>query len=246
MRRQLVVGNWKMNGSHAANAELLAGLKAAGPWVGEVAVCVPYPYLGEVALTLQGGAIGWGAQDCSVHEAGAYTGEVAASMLAEFGCRYVIVGHSERRAYHAESDQLVAEKAKMALAHRLTPIVCVGETLADREAGRTADVVKRQMSPVIHAIGHCVPQIVVAYEPVWAIGTGRTATPEEAQEVHALLRAQLQAATPHGGDMRILYGGSVKAENAAALFAQPDIDGGLIGGASLKAAEFAAICRAAH
>jgi len=246
MRRQLVVGNWKMNGSHAGNAELLAGLKAAGPWVAEVAVCVPYPYLAEVALGLQDGAIGWGAQDCSAHESGAYTGEVAASMLAEFGCRYVIVGHSERRAHHGESDQLVAEKAKVALAHRLTPIVCVGETLADREAGRTADVVKRQMSAVIHVIGHCVPQIVVAYEPVWAIGTGRTASPEQAQEVHALLRAQLQAASPHAGDMRILYGGSVKADNAAALFAQRDIDGGLIGGASLKAAEFAAICRAAR
>jgi len=246
MRRQLVVGNWKMNGSHAANAELLAGLKAAGPWVGEVAVCVPYPYLAEVALTLQDGAVGWGAQDCSAHESGAYTGEVAASMLAEFGCRYVIVGHSERRAHHGESDQLVAEKAKIALAHRLTPIVCVGETLADREADRTAEVVKRQMSAVIHTIGHCVPQIVVAYEPVWAIGTGRTATPAQAQEVHALLRAQLQAASAHAGEMRILYGGSVKAENAAALFAQSDIDGGLIGGASLKAAEFAAICRAAH
>jgi triosephosphate isomerase len=246
MRRQLVVGNWKMNGSHAANAELLAGLKAAGPWVGEVAVCVPFPYLAEVALTLQDGVIAWGAQDCSAHEPGAYTGEVAAAMLEEFGCRYVIVGHSERRGLHAESDALVAEKARCALAHRLTPIVCVGETLADREAGRTADVVKRQMSAVVHVVGHCVPQIVVAYEPVWAIGTGRTATPEQAQEVHALLRAQLLAASPHAGDMRILYGGSVKADNAAALFAQPDIDGGLIGGASLKAAEFAAICRAAH
>jgi triosephosphate isomerase len=246
MRRQLVVGNWKMNGGHAANAELLAGLKAAGPWVGEVAVCVPFPYLGEVALTLQDGVIAWGAQDCSAHASGAYTGEVAAAMLAEFGCRYVIVGHSERRGYHAESDALVADKAQAALAHRLTPIVCVGETLEEREAGRTADVVKRQLSAVIHTIGHCVPQIVVAYEPVWAIGTGRTATPEQAQEVHHLLRAQLQAASRHAGDMRILYGGSVKAENAAALFAQADIDGGLIGGASLKAAEFAAICRAAR
>ena len=245
MRRGLVVGNWKMNGSHAANAELLAGLKAAGPWVAEVAVCAPFPYLAEVALTLQGGPIAWGAQDCSAHESGAYTGEVSASMLAELGCRYVIVGHSERRAYHAESDQLVADKAKAALAHRLTPIVCVGETLAEREAGQTHEVVKRQMSAVIHTIGHCVPQLVIAYEPVWAIGTGRTATPAQAQEVHALLRAQLQAATPHGGDMRILYGGSVKADNAAALFDQPDIDGGLIGGASLKAADFAAICRAA-
>ncbi len=244
-RRKLVVGNWKMNGSHAGNAELLAGLKAAGPWVGEVAVCAPYPYLGEVALSLQGGDIAWGAQDCSAHESGAYTGEVSASMLAEFGCRYVIVGHSERRALHAEGDQLVADKAKAALAHRLTPIVCVGETLAEREAGRTTDVVKRQMSVVIHTLAHCISQVVVAYEPVWAIGTGKTATPEEAQAVHALLRAQLKAATGHAGDMKILYGGSVKADSAAALFSQPDIDGGLIGGASLKVADFAAICRTA-
>ena len=245
MRRKLVVGNWKMNGSHAANAELLAGLHAAGPWVAEVVVCPPFPYLAEVALTLQGGDIAWGAQDCSAHDSGAYTGEVAAAMLCEFGCRYVIVGHSERRALHAESDQLIADKAKAALAHRLTPIVCVGETLAEREAGHTTDVVKRHMSAVIHTLGHCISQIVVAYEPVWAIGTGKTATPEEAQAVHALLRAQLKAATEHAGDMKILYGGSVKADNAAALFSQPDIDGGLIGGASLKPAEFAAICRAA-
>jgi triosephosphate isomerase len=244
-RRGLVVGNWKMNGSHAANAELLAGLKAAGPWVAEVAVCAPFPYLAEVALSLQDGDIVWGAQDCSAQESGAFTGEVSAAMLAEFGCRYVIVGHSERRAMHGESDQLVADKAKAALAHRLTPIVCVGETLAERDAGRTAEVVKRQMSVVVHTLAHCIPQIVVAYEPVWAIGTGKTASPDEAQAVHALLRAQLKAATEHAVDMRILYGGSVKADNAAALFGQPDIDGGLIGGASLKAADFAAICRAA-
>ena len=245
MHRKLVVGNWKMNGSHAANAELLAGLKAAGPWVAEVAVCVPSPYLGEVALSLQGEAIGWGAQDCSAFESGAYTGEVSAAMLAEFGCRYVLAGHSERRAYRAESDQLVADKAKAALAHRITPVVCVGETLAEREAGHTDAVVKRQLSAVIHTLGHCISQIVVAYEPVWAIGTGKTATPEQAQAVHALLRAQLKAATEQAGEMKILYGGSVKADNASSLFAQPDIDGGLIGGASLKAAEFAAICRAA-
>ena len=245
MRRKLVIGNWKMHGSHAANAQLLGGLQAAGPWVAEVAVCPPFPYLAEVALSLQGGAIAWGAQDCSAHESGAHTGEVSAAMLAEFGCRYVIVGHSERRAGHAESDQLVADKAKAALAHRLTPVVCVGETLEEHDAGRTADVVKRQMSAVIHTVGHCSSQIVVAYEPVWAIGTGKTATPGQAQAVHALLRAQLHAATAHAGDMRILYGGSVKADNAAELFAQDDIDGGLIGGASLKAADFAAICRAA-
>jgi triosephosphate isomerase len=244
-RRKLVVGNWKMNGGHAANAELLGALQAAGPWVAKVAVCPPFPYLASVALSLQGSDLHWGGQDCSAYGAGAYTGEVSAAMLAELGCRYVIVGHSERRAFHGESDQLVADKAKAGLAHRLTPVVCVGETLAEREAGLTADVVKRQMSVVIHALGHCISQIVVAYEPVWAIGTGKTATPGEAQAVHALLRAQLHAATEHAGAMNILYGGSVKADNAAALFSQPDIDGGLIGGAALKAADFAAICRAA-
>jgi triosephosphate isomerase len=245
MRRKLVVGNWKMNGNRASNAELLAALRAAGPWVAEVAVCVPTPYLADVALSLQGDSMAWGAQDCSAFESGAYTGEVSAPMLAEFGCRYVINGHSERRALHAESDQLVADKAKTALAHRLTPIVCVGETLAEHEAGQTDAVVKRQLSAVIHTLGHCISQIVVAYEPVWAIGTGKTATPEQAQAVHAVLRAQLKAATGQADGMKILYGGSVKADNAAALFSQPDIDGGLIGGAALKAQDFAAICRAA-
>ena len=244
-RRKLVVGNWKMNGTRVGNLDLLAALKEAGPFVPDVAVCAPFPYLADVALSLQGTAIAWGAQDCSAHDSGAYTGEVSAAMLADYGCRYVIVGHSERRAYHHESDQLVADKAKAALAQRLTPIVCVGETLEQREAGQTEDVVKRQLSAVIHTIGHCVPQIVVAYEPVWAIGTGKTATTEQAQSVHAHLRTLLKAASPHADGMRILYGGSVKADNAAALFAQPDIDGGLIGGASLKAADFAAICRAA-
>ena len=243
--RKLVVGNWKMNGSRVGNVDLLAALKDAGPWVAEVAVCAPFPYLADVALSLQGVAIAWGAQDCSAHESGAYTGEVSAAMLAEFGCRYVLVGHSERRALHGETDQLVADKAKVALAHRLTPVVCVGETLAEREAGSTDAVVKRQLSAVIHTLAHCISLVVVAYEPVWAIGTGRTASPEQAQAVHALLRAQLHAATEHSAGMKILYGGSVKADNAASLFAKPDIDGGLIGGASLKATEFAAICRAA-
>ena len=244
-RRKLVVGNWKLNGNRADNAQLLAGLMQAGPWVAEVAVCVPAVYLGDAALTLHGHDIGWGAQDCSAFESGAYTGEVSASMLAEFGCRYVLNGHSERRAYHHESDQLVADKAKIALAHGLTPIVCVGETLAEREAGRTDEVVKRQLSAVIHTLGHCISQVVVAYEPVWAIGTGRTASPAQAQAVHAVLRTQLGAATEKASQMKILYGGSVKADNAVSLFAQPDIDGGLIGGASLKVTEFAAICRAA-
>ncbi|MDG0852939.1 triose-phosphate isomerase [Roseateles puraquae] len=245
MRRKLVVGNWKMHGSRAANAQLLAGLKEAGPWNADVAVCVPFPYIAETALALTGSAIAYGAQDCSAHEQGAYTGEVSSAMLSDIGCRYVIVGHSERRSYHAESDQLVADKAKAALAHGVTPIVCVGETRAEREAGQTESVVKRQLAAVIHTLGHCCGEMVVAYEPVWAIGTGLTATPAQAQAVHAVLRAQLHAATDRSGVMRILYGGSVKADNAAELFAQADIDGGLIGGASLKAGGFSAICRAA-
>lgn len=245
MRRKLVVGNWKMHGSRAANAQLLAGLKEAGPWNADVAVCVPFPYIAETALALTGTAIAYGAQDCSAHEQGAFTGEVSSGMLQDIGCRYVIVGHSERRAYHAESDQLVGDKAKAALAHGVTPIVCVGETRAEREAGQTEAVVKRQLAAVIHTLGHCCGEMVVAYEPVWAIGTGLTATPAEAQAVHAVLRAQLQAATDRAAVMRILYGGSVKADNATELFGQADIDGGLIGGASLKAADFAAICRAA-
>ena len=245
MRRKLVVGNWKMHGSRQANAELLAGIAGARPFAADVAVCVPFPYLSETAVTLAGTDLRWGAQDCSAHEQGAYTGEVSVAMLAEFGCRYVIVGHSERRAYHAESDQLVADKAKAALARGVTPIVCVGETLAQREAGETEAVVKRQLSAVIHTLGHCAGEMVVAYEPVWAIGTGKVATPEQAQAVHALLRAQLRAAASNADAMTLLYGGSVKPDNAATLFGQDDIDGGLIGGASLKAADFVGICRAA-
>ena len=244
-RRALVVGNWKMNGSRSANAQLLAGVLEARPFGCDVAVCVPFPYLPETAVTLAGSDLRWGAQDCSAHESGAYTGEVSSAMLAEFGCRYAIVGHSERRALHGETDQLVADKARAALAHGITPIVCVGETREQREAGQTDAVVKRQLSAVIHALAHCAGEIVVAYEPVWAIGTGLTASPEQAQAVHALLRAQLRAATPRADAMTLLYGGSVKPDNAGALFAQPDIDGGLIGGASLKATEFIAICRTA-
>ena len=245
MRRKLVAGNWKMHGNHSANAELLAGIAAARPFACDVAVCVPFPYLSETAVALAGTDLRWGAQDVSAHAQGAYTGEVSAGMLAEFGCRYAIVGHSERRQYHAESDQLVADKAKAALARGLTPIVCVGETLAEREAGATETVVKRQLSAVIHALGHCAGEMVVAYEPVWAIGTGKVASPEQAQAVHAVLRAQLKAATPHADTMKILYGGSMKPDNAASLLCQADIDGGLIGGASLKLADFVAICRAA-
>jgi len=245
MRNKLVVGNWKMHGSRAANAELLAGILAARPFAAGVAVCVPHPYLAQVAAVLQDSGVAWGAQDCSAHAQGAYTGEVAAPMLAEFGCRYVLAGHSERRAYHHESDALVAAKAAAALDAGMTPIVCVGETLAERDAGQTEAVVRRQLAAVLAALAQRAGEIVLAYEPVWAIGTGRTATPQQAQQVHAVLRAQLQAATGGAERMQILYGGSVKPDNAATLFAMPDIDGGLIGGAALKAADFTAICRAA-
>ena len=241
-RTPLVVGNWKMNGSVAANAALLGSLKAAEPFApAEVSVCVPAPYLRDVATLLAGSAISWGGQDCSPHDAGAFTGDVSAAMLAELGCRYVIVGHSERRALHGESDRLVAEKARAALARGLVPIVCVGETLAEREAGSTEAVVGRQLRAVMDLLADQVGATVIAYEPVWAIGTGKTASPAEAQSVHAFLRATLGAA---GGSLRLLYGGSVKADNAASLFAQPDIDGGLIGGAALKAPDFLQIIAA--
>lgn len=246
MTKKLIAGNWKMNGSLEANDALVravaAGIQEAAC---TVAVCVPAPYLAQVQMLRHGSALELGAQDVSQHVSGAYTGEVGAPMLREFGVRYAIVGHSERRQYHGESDALVAEKARTALAHGITPIVCVGETLEQREAGQTEEVVKRQLAAVIHVNGHCISEIVVAYEPVWAIGTGRTATPEQAQQVHALLRHQLAAATAHADRVRILYGGSMNAANAASLLAQPDIDGGLIGGASLKAPDFLQIVAAA-
>jgi triosephosphate isomerase len=246
--RKLIAGNWKMNGNLAANdalvRELVRGIE--GDAGCSVAVCVPAPYLAQVQMLRAGSALELGAQDVSQHSEGAYTGEVSAAMLKEFGVRYAIVGHSERRQYHGETDALVAEKARAALAAGITPIVCVGETLAEREAGRTEEVVKRQLAAVIHANGHCISEIVVAYEPVWAIGTGRTATPEQAQQVHAVLRAQLKAATGHADRVHILYGGSMNAANASSLLAQPDIDGGLVGGASLKAADFLQIVRAAR
>jgi triosephosphate isomerase len=244
-RRKLVVGNWKMNGSVAANAALLTELKAAPRGDAEVSVCVPAIYLHDVSQALHDSSIHWGAQDCSSHESGAYTGEISAAMLAEFGCCHVIVGHSERRAQHGESDALVAAKAAAALDHDLVPIVCVGETLAEREAGKTEAVVARQLGAAIDLLGKRIDGVVVAYEPVWAIGTGRTASPAEAQSVHAFLRERLAAAGTASAAIRILYGGSVKADNAAQLFGQSDIDGGLIGGASLKGADFIAICRAA-
>ncbi|GLS12588.1 triose-phosphate isomerase [Hydrogenophaga electricum] len=246
MSRKLIAGNWKMNGGLAANESLvkamLAGLAAPAC---DVALCAPAPYLAQLQELLQGSPIAWGAQDVSAHEQGAFTGEVSAAMLKDFACRYALVGHSERRQYHGETDETVATKAQRALAAGITPIVCVGETLAQREAGETELVVKRQLAAVIHAVGHCITEIVVAYEPVWAIGTGKTATPEQAQQVHAVLRAQLAAATTNPKRVPIVYGGSMNAANAASLLAQPDIDGGLIGGASLKAADFLTIVAAA-
>lgn len=246
-KKKLIAGNWKMNGNRAANEALVRAVAAGmGDAQCTVAVCVPAPYLAQLQALKQGGALEIGAQDVSAHEQGAYTGEVSAAMLREFGVRYAIVGHSERRQYHGETDALVADKAKAALAHGITPIVCVGETLAEREAGKTEEVVKRQLAAVIHTNGHCISEIVVAYEPVWAIGTGKTATPEQAQQVHAVLRAQLHAATTNDKRIAILYGGSMNAANAASLLAQPDIDGGLIGGASLKAPDFLQIIAAAR
>ena len=246
MSRKLIAGNWKMNGGLAANEALVKAMLAAiGSPACDVALCVPAPYLAQLQSLLQGSPIAWGSQDVSAHEQGAYTGEISVAMLKDFGCRYAIVGHSERRQYHGETDEVVAAKAQRALAGGVTPIVCVGETLAQREAGETEAVVKRQLAAVIHTVGHCITEIVVAYEPVWAIGTGRTASPEQAQQVHAVLRAQLAAATTNPKRIHILYGGSMNAANAASLLAQPDIDGGLIGGASLKAADFLQIVAAA-
>jgi triosephosphate isomerase len=237
-----------MNGSRANNATLLAGIVAGlGIGAANAAVCVPAPYLQQCADTLAGSKLAWGAQDVSVHASGAYTGEVAASMLADFACRYVIVGHSERRAYHGETDGQVAQKALAALNAGLTPIVCVGETLEQREAGQTKAVVGKQLAAVLELLdGDAVERIVVAYEPVWAIGTGKTATPAMAQEVHAQLRSQLRERSAGAAEkVAILYGGSMKPDNAQELMSQADIDGGLIGGAALKAADFLAIINAA-
>ncbi|BDU55038.1 triose-phosphate isomerase [Limnohabitans sp. TEGF004] len=250
MKQKLIAGNWKMNGSLAANEVLVHGVQqglvqALGGKRAQVAVCVPAAYLSQVQQLVKGSVIDLGSQDVSAHEQGAYTGEVSAAMLKDFAVRYAIVGHSERRQYHGETDEQVAHKAQRALSAGITPIVCVGETLAEREAGKTEEVVKRQLAAVIHANGHCISEIVVAYEPVWAIGTGKTASPEQAQAVHAVLRGQLKAATEHSDRVHILYGGSMNAANAAELLAQPDIDGGLIGGAALKVADFLTIIAAA-
>lgn len=252
MRKKLVAGNWKMHGGLAANASLLDSLvKQVGskglPGV-EVAVFVPFPYLAQAQSCLQGAAIRWGAQNVSERASGAFTGEVSTSMLKDFACTHVIVGHSERRTLFGETDDLVAAKALAAVDAGLVPVICLGETLDERESGRTAEVVQRQLAAVINRLGAAgLAASVLAYEPVWAIGTGKTATPAQVQEVHAALRAQVAALDAScASKLQILYGGSVKGANAAELFGLPDVDGGLVGGASLAAADFLAICEAAR
>ncbi len=249
MRRPLVAGNWKMNGSRESVKKLVDGIKQGISSVSavEVAVCPPFVYIPEVASLLQGTPVAWGAQNLSEHESGAYTGEVAGPMVKDFGCSYVIVGHSERRSLYGESDELVARKFAAARRFGLMPILCVGELLEEREAGQTEQVVARQLDAVLALEGvDALAGAVIAYEPVWAIGTGKTATPEQAQEVHAFIRAKIAKQNDTiARQIRILYGGSVKGSNAAELFRMPDIDGGLIGGASLNAEEFLTICRAA-
>ncbi len=246
MRRPIVIGNWKMNGGTEFTQTLLKSL--AEMWSGvhkaEVAVCPPYPYLALTSQILQNTNVSWGAQDVSVYKSGAYTGEVAADMLVDFGCKYAIVGHSERREYHAESSELVAKKFQAAVERSMTPVLCVGESLEEREKDKTFDVIGHQLMKVIDHCGlDVVAKGIIAYEPIWAIGTGKSATPEIAQDVHSYIREVLG---PEGDQIRILYGGSVKPETAEGLFEQKDIDGALVGGASLKAQDFIDICRAAE
>ena len=247
MRRPLVAGNWKMHGSRAMASALVSEVAAALPANADVAVLPPFPFIAALIERHAGGRIAFGAQDLSEHAQGAFTGEVAAAMLKDIGCAFVLAGHSERRQYHAESDDLVARKFVAAQAAGLVPILCVGETLEERDGGTTESVIARQLEAVVTRAGiGAFAAAVVAYEPVWAIGTGRTASPEQAQAVHRFIRDKLAALDGTiAGSLRILYGGSVKPSNAAELLGQPDVDGGLIGGASLVAADFLAICRAA-
>jgi len=249
MRDFLVAGNWKMNGSSAANAELVAGIIAGVPEGSgfSLLVCPPFPYLASVVAQADGSAVKVGAQNVSEHEKGAFTGEVAPGMLSDLGCDYVIVGHSERRALYGETSAQVAAKFQAAQAAGVTPILCVGETLEEREAGTTEQVIDEQLDAVLNTAGvNAFAAAVIAYEPVWAIGTGMTATPEQAQDVHAHIRARLvEQSAEIAASVQILYGGSMKGENAAGLLTKPDIDGGLIGGASLKAEDFLAIAEAA-
>ena len=241
MARKLIVGNWKMNGSLAMNAELLEGIKAGLAGVDcDLAVCVPFPYLAQCQHALEGTGIALGAEDVSAHAVGAYTGQVSTRMLLDFDCKYAMVGHSERREYCNESDELVANKVQRALAGGLTPIVCVGESLKEKDAGQTEAVVSRQINTVLSVLEEReVCDIVVAYEPVWAIGTGKTPTPEMVKDVHALMRELMIRKNPDAAErVRILYGGSMKPSNAEEFLKMRDIDGGLIGGAALKASDF--------
>ena len=235
-RARLVLGNWKMNGNLAENAALLTELRAVDAASHcQIGVCVPFPYLAQAASALTGSSVSWGAQDVSAQEKGAYTGEVSGAMLKEFGCRWALAGHSERRVLHGETDQIVADKARAALAAGLTAVVCVGESLADRDAGNTLAVIERQLKPVLALGAEAVSRMVLAYEPVWAIGTGRSASPSRPRKSTA------PSAPPcalGAAQVQVLYGGSVKAANAASLFAMADIDGALVGGASLVADEF--------
>lgn len=249
MRKKLIAGNWKMHGSRAMATSLVDALAAGKPDSVDIAVFPPFPYLAELSMRHAPSVLGIGAQDVSEHdEQGAYTGEVSAAMLADVGVGWVLVGHSERREFHGESDDLVASKFAAAMAAGLTPVLCVGESGAQHEANETREVVGRQLTAVLarNGIGS-FRTAVVAYEPVWAIGSGKTATPEYVQQVHAFIRSQLQSEDARIASLaRLLYGGSVKVANAAELFAQADVDGGLIGGASLAASDFLGICAAAH
>ena len=248
MRRKIVAGNWKLHGTRAFATGLVAELAAGLPLSGvEVVVLPPMPYLGDLIEDFERQNIAFGSQDVSSNEKGAYTGEVSAAMLVDVGARYGLVGHSERRQYHAESSELVARKFRAARNAGLVPILCVGETLEQREAGQTEAVIASQLAPVLDLVGvEAFEGAIVAYEPVWAIGTGRTASPQQAQDVHAFIRGVVKARDARIGDsLPLLYGGSVKPDNAAELFAQPDVDGGLVGGASLVAADFLAIAKAA-
>jgi triosephosphate isomerase len=248
MRRKLVAGNWKMNGSRASATELARAIVAQPRGEFDVAVFPPFVYLAELVWQHSKSGVSFGAQDVSERTHGAYTGEVGAAMVKDIGATHTLVGHSERRQYHAESSERVAAKFAQALSAGLVPVLCVGETLEQRDAGRTEEVVAAQLDAVLQRSGIAAfDTALLAYEPVWAIGTGRTATPDQAQAVHAFIRGKLARENATiSGSVRILYGGSVKPDNAAALFAQPDIDGGLIGGASLVAADFLAICAAAQ
>jgi len=251
MRKKLIAGNWKMNGSHSFNVDWANSIKAELSPLGssiqaELMVCVPAPYLSQMGLLLKDSPIKLGAQDVSAQAKGAFTGEVSVGMLMDFGVQGVIIGHSERRAYHNETDAVVAQKVKSCVSTAITPIVCFGETQEQRQSGQTHQVIQSQLSAVMDVLDNDFDQLIIAYEPVWAIGTGLTASPEQAQEVHAFIRQLLSTKTKHAQEIKILYGGSMNAQNASSLLSLADVDGGLIGGASLLSADFAKIIKSAN